>query len=139
MKLSEWIENYAEENDITLPEDIPDEKTALKFLDLNAESGGGGGDVSTAKLKIINNWEDEVSFSVPMGFTGGDPPLTDYSLSESWYIDTGETDEYIVLLYKGAARFSFGESVPWTYTGNMTQGNYNNWYITGDAVITIGE
>lgn len=42
MKLSEWIKNYAEENDITLPEDIPDEKTALIFLDLNTESGDGG-------------------------------------------------------------------------------------------------
>ena len=34
MTLSEWIKNYCEENDITLPDDIPDENTALLFISI---------------------------------------------------------------------------------------------------------
>lgn len=43
MTLSEWIEDYCEENGIELPEDIPDEETALMFLNTVANGGGGGG------------------------------------------------------------------------------------------------
>lgn len=32
MTLSTWIKNYCEENGITLPDDIPDENTALEFI-----------------------------------------------------------------------------------------------------------
>lgn len=54
MTLSEWIKNYCEENDITLPDGIPDEKTALQFLSVNG-SGGGGERV----LKVVNmTWVD---------------------------------------------------------------------------------
>lgn len=41
--LSEWIDNYCEENEIELPSGIPDEKTTLCFLNLNKSEGGGGG------------------------------------------------------------------------------------------------
>ena len=45
MKLSEWIEKYCEDNGIELPSGIPDEKTALQFLNVNAIGGSGGGGI----------------------------------------------------------------------------------------------
>lgn len=41
MTLNEWIDEYCEENEIELPDDIADGDTALNYLILNA--GGGGG------------------------------------------------------------------------------------------------
>lgn len=41
MKLSEWIKEYCEENNITLPDGIPDEKTALKLIAIIRVDGGG--------------------------------------------------------------------------------------------------
>ena len=38
MKLSEWIVEYADDNNIELPEDIPDDETAIIFLKLAKES-----------------------------------------------------------------------------------------------------
>lgn len=40
MTLNEWIDNYCEENNIELPDDIADNKTALNFLVLNSNSSG---------------------------------------------------------------------------------------------------
>ncbi len=45
MTLSKWIEDYCEENSIELPEDIPDEETALMFINTVANGSGGGGDL----------------------------------------------------------------------------------------------
>lgn len=54
MTLSEWIEQYCEDNGIELPSGVPDEKTALQFLSVNG-SGGGGERV----LKVVNiTWVD---------------------------------------------------------------------------------
>lgn len=44
MTLDKWIKDYCEENNIELPENIADNKTALRFLQLEPASGGGGGE-----------------------------------------------------------------------------------------------
>lgn len=39
MTLSEWIENYCEENELELPDGIPNEKVALDFIIANKDGG----------------------------------------------------------------------------------------------------
>lgn len=41
MTLSEWIKNYCEEKGITLPDDIPDENTALLFIQISINDNEG--------------------------------------------------------------------------------------------------
>ena len=53
MTLNEWIEQYCQENEIELPEDIADGDTALNYLILNA--GGGGGSVDYITKPTAND------------------------------------------------------------------------------------
>lgn len=50
MTLDKWINDYCEENNIELPENIADNKTALRFLQLEPASGGGGGESNVVKI-----------------------------------------------------------------------------------------
>lgn len=66
MTLSKWIEDYCEDNDIELPEDIPDEETALMFINTVANGGGGGGGGSDEwcgyDLVLQANCDDEGNY-----------------------------------------------------------------------------
>lgn len=50
MTLNEWINEYCQENEIELPEDIADGDTALNYLILNAGGGGGGSNGDLVKI-----------------------------------------------------------------------------------------
>lgn len=50
MTLDKWINDYCEENNIELPENIADNKTALRFLQLEPASGGGGGESNVVRI-----------------------------------------------------------------------------------------
>lgn len=50
MTLNEWIDEYCQENEIELPEDIADGDTALNYLILNAGGGGGGSNENLVKI-----------------------------------------------------------------------------------------
>ena len=57
MTLNEWIEQYCQENEIELPEDIADGDTALNYLILNA-GGGGGSNGNLVKINCEYNVDD---------------------------------------------------------------------------------
>lgn len=50
MTLDKWINDYCEENNIELPDNIADNKTALRFLQLEPASGGGGGESNVVRI-----------------------------------------------------------------------------------------
>lgn len=72
MTLSKWIEDYCEENDIELPEDIPDEETALMFINTVANGGGGGG----SDLPEVNTDDNGKVLSVVDGAWAAESPNT---------------------------------------------------------------
>ena len=76
MTLSEWIDKYCEDNGIELPSGIPDEKTALEFISINASGGG------ERTLKIVNiTWVDL-------------PETFDKYVSIAGFIETKTADGY---------------------------------------------
>lgn len=58
MTLSEWIENYCEENELELPDGIPNEKVALDFIIANK----AGGVQPEGTINITENGNDITSF-----------------------------------------------------------------------------
>lgn len=129
MTLDKWINDYCEENDIELPENIADNKTALRFLQLKTVSGGGGdSDFSIAEVTINN----ELQFNYNL------PYLTEYGGIEYIQCYNSLSGTFNVVLYKGNAVLSFVDEVSVVYTGNVTVLTEGFVYlITGDATFTV--
>lgn len=135
MTLSKWIEDYCAENNITLPEDIPDEKTALMFISAASNGGGGSGDsdFSSAILTLVAD-DDLANFYIPI--FADNPVMTG---STTTVIFVGENP---VILYKGVCiigPFIDGLDSDISISGNaewVTIGETPFLKVTGDCTIT---
>lgn len=79
MTLSKWIEDYCEENEIELPEDIPDEETALTFLGIASNGGGGGGGSSAVIIKDNGTALDKTFAEIYNLILSGTPCYVSYT------------------------------------------------------------
>ena len=148
--LSEWIDDYCEQNEIELPSGIPDEKTAICFLCLNKSEGGGGGggDFTTAEVTLnitvsgktlVETFVDTASIMFPTEniFYMSSVILSDNGkLSILLYqnyaeiggfgaIDTEDNEYYTIV----------GEPI---LTGNIQYNNDTGYFeVTGDCSITV--
>lgn len=129
MTLSNWIEQYCEDNNIELPSGIPDEKTALEFLKLNSSGGGGGGgsDFSTAQV-IVQGEED--NYDVVYSYIFND------NLILSSAVLFNET--FNVPLYKGKALWNVYGEYTINTTGDISyDAEEYEIIIEGDGTITF--
>lgn len=107
---------------------------------MNAE-GGGGGDLSTATMTIVNNRSDDLDM-VPLS---GSFALTDGEESASFYeisVTKGTPVEASVILYKGKGAMFLDvnpSTINVTLDGDITSIGEGVYLVTGDCTLTVAD
>ena len=110
MTLNEWIDEYCQENEIELPEDISDNDTALNYLILNAGGGGGGSYVTKPTSSDIGKIARVVEGN----------GIGEAIIPETTFTWDAENDYYIPNPIQSANLnlFKYGRKVVMIYQGN---------------------
>lgn len=130
MTLSEWIKEYCEENNIELPDDIPDENTALRFLALNG-NGCNGSDFEIVEVKFVRGAASGIINIVVPNVEYWDDLNVHVAQGDINLLPAMNEKTVQVILYKGNANCYS----TWSLSGD----NYNadNELITGAGTITV--
>lgn len=96
-------------------------------------SGGGGGDLTTAEVTLVNNSSVNIQFYGAFCYDEGGEQ---YSSCEPLYATAGNTTTAVAILYKGVAViYSDNEGVSFSVSGNA-EFTDNTVFATGDCSIT---
>ena len=105
---------------------------------MNAE-GGGGGDLSTATLTIVNNMsESEAIFKGSFAFGDGEESASYYED----YASPGTQKDASVILYKGYGVIRLDQNpstVNVTLDGDITTTGEGMYMVTGDCTLTVAD
>lgn len=106
-KLSEWISEYCEENGIELPEDIPDEKTALQFLSvIGSKDGGDYGVIPAGSITFIYEQPHLPNYDAfDIDFPIVDSDSNSATIAPCTIAPEGTTNEWALITYKGRVEF----------------------------------
>ena len=103
--------------------------------------GGGGGDLSTATMTIVNNRSDDldmVSLSGSFALTNGEESASFYEIS----VTKGTPVEASVILYKGKGAMFLDvnpSTINVTLDGDITSIGEGVYLVTGDCTLTVAD
>lgn len=103
--------------------------------------GGGGGDLSTATMTIVNNRSDDldmVSLSGSFALTDGEKSASFYEIS----VTKGTPVEASVILYKGKGAMFLDvnpSTINVTLDGDITSIGEGVYLVTGDCTLTVAD
>lgn len=141
MTLDKWIKDYCEENNIELPENIADNKTALRFLQLEPASGGGGGGESN----VVRINCDPVTFTLDKTYAELFDMLREGKLiyfNLAWYdpeTEDGYDDTYNYRMYSYmlVQMFKYDDNYRCLFTNGYCEGVSENYNVGVPAMITF--